>query len=164
MDIQTLFILFSNVSFVCIRHHFFACHIQSPQVLCLSRQSTVQPLLTTRRPVAATTHRIVESLVRFIGPVASSRHLHCRWSSVDVRDVPRKGYVTLGPPFRDTTSNWGIVGGASADHPGCTRLESLGTRPSTTKQNTTTNYRVRGICGTRTRRMPLGWVDSDVIQ
>lgn len=164
MDIQTLFILFSNFSSVCNRYDCFACHIQSLQVIRLSRQSAVQPLLTTRRTVAATTHRIVESLVRFIGPVASSEHLHRQWSSVDVRDVPRKRYVTLGPPFRDTTSNWGIVGGASADHPGCIRLESLGTRPSTTKQNTTTNDSVRGIFGTRTRMMPLGWVDSGVIQ
>lgn len=96
--------------------------------------STIQRLLMTRSPILARTPQIVEILVRLIGPVASTRNRHRQWPIiVGVLDVPRKGYVTLGPPFRDRTSNWGIVGGASADRLGSTQLQSLGTRPSTTK-------------------------------
>lgn len=90
---------------------------------------TIQRLLMTRCPMLARTPQIVEILVRLIGPVASTKNLHRQWPSfVGVPDVPRKVYVTLGPLFRDRTSNWGIVGGASADRLGSAQLESLGTR------------------------------------
>lgn len=126
--------------------------------------SAIQRLLMTRGPALATTSHVVEILVRPIGPVASTKHLRCQWPSLGTVEVPRKVYVTLGPPFRDRTSNWGIVGSASADPLGCSQFESLGTRPSTTKQEITSNCRMRGICSRRTRMMLMGWVESGVGQ